>query len=76
MAGFTWTQTIAQYGTIEAVDINEIRTNVDWLYDRQYYCATHYATHLATHYGTNLSAHYSNYCGAYQGYCGNDFTAV
>jgi len=59
MAGFTWTQTIANNGIIEAQDINEIRANTDWLNNNRNYCSTHYISYC----GSNLSHCGSNFSG-------------
>jgi len=62
---FTWVQTIAASGNIEKVDIDEIRSNTDWLDNNIVYCTGHYGTYQATTYGTHLAVNYSSYLGSH-----------
>lgn len=57
----TWNQTMPQYGNIERVDINELRSNCDWLADNLSYCGTNYISNNANYgyYTTNCAANNS-----------------
>jgi hypothetical protein len=55
-----WTETIATGGIVEAVDINEFKTNVDWIKDNLA-CLSHNSTVRATHYSADDSGHNGTY---------------
>jgi hypothetical protein len=79
---FTWTQSVTQYTNIEKVDIDEIRTNCDWLNNNRSmycsthyspYCSTHYSGHRQTHYNADRAGHYVTYLTGYQNYLATCF---
>jgi hypothetical protein len=70
MAGFTWTESISQYGKVLAPGVNEIKAKTDYLKNNIIQCTSHYTSHLSTNYSSNLTANYSANCGANYDYCG------
>lgn len=55
----TWAQSITQYSPMEAVDINEIRTNADTVVNNiSAYCATHFSGYCGSYLTSVRYTHY------------------
>jgi hypothetical protein len=83
---FGWAQNISVGASIDKLDIDEIRTNIDYVDSNVLYCTAHYGTYNATDQLTNNTGHYStnqasdhltyqasNLTGNFNPHCSGDF---